>query len=536
MRVSLHGRRVPGWIVAVSDTAPSGLDPGRIIPILSHSGRSVAPDVVDLSAWIARRWFGPRRAVLAAAAAPRVRSAEVHPRRGQVTVPDDPVADQVVSVAGSGGGLLRIPPLVSVLPGVLALAARGPVLVVCPTVRMAALGAAWLRRRGARTALLPEEWDAARAGVDVVIGARSAVLAPCEGLTAIVVIDAHDESLKQERTPAWDATTVAIERGRRLGVPVVATSPVPPASDRPAHPVRSPSAWPRIVVEDLGALPVWGSMLGTAMLGAVRSPGAGTLCILNTKGGARLLACRSCRSVQRCVLCRSALSADGEAMTCRRCGEDRGSVCVECGGATLRTLRQGTTGLLAELRRSTGVTGVEVTAESVADSLVGGVFVGTEALLNRVAHADTVVFCDIDRDLGAPRITAAREVLALVAKAARIVGPGGSVVLQTRDPDHPAMRALAAADVDAAVADFLDHDVAARRQLGLPPFARVLRITGVGGVDPQNLLVPEGVDVRVDDDGIEVRTVDDESAEATVTLVSRLSTSPISVHADPARF
>lgn len=240
--------------------------------------------------------------------------------------------------------------------------------------------------------------------------------------------------------------------------------------------------------------------------------------------------------MQRCRDCRSALSVGGEALVCLRCGIGRGSVCVECGGASLRTLRQGTTGLLADLRRSTGVAGVEVTAESVADSLVGGVFVGTETLLNRVAHADTVVFCDVDRDLGAPRVTAVREVLALVAKAARIVGPAGTVVVQTRDPDHPAMRALAATDVDAAVAGFLDADVTTRRVLGLPPFARVLRITGAGNVEPGEMRLPEGVDVRVHAEGIEVRAVDDESAAGAVAEITRLSTSPFSVHADPVRF
>jgi len=49
-------------------------------------------------------------------------------------------------------------------------AARGSVLVLCPTLRMARLGAASLRRKGLTTAELPDQVDAAIAGVDVVIG------------------------------------------------------------------------------------------------------------------------------------------------------------------------------------------------------------------------------------------------------------------------------------------------------------------------------------------------------------------------------
>ena len=44
-------------------------------------------------------------------------------------------------------------------------------------------------------------WDAARAGVCVVLGARLAVLAPVPDLTAVVVLDDGDEALKEERVP-----------------------------------------------------------------------------------------------------------------------------------------------------------------------------------------------------------------------------------------------------------------------------------------------------------------------------------------------
>jgi len=543
VRIVLNGRRVAGWVVAVSDHAPSGIDPSRIVALSAHSGRSVSPDVVDLTSWIASHWFGGRRAVLVSASAPRVGIAVVHPRRGRFapTGSDDAdartsIAEAMTSAARDGGGMLRVPPLVSVLPGVLALAADAPVLVVCPTLRMAALGAAWLRRRGAQVAVMPDDWDAARAGVDVVIGARSSVLAPCTQMGAIVVIDAHDESLKEERNPAWDALSVALERGHRSAIPVIATSPVPPAVTGVARPVGALPSWPRIVIEDLSLLPAAGSLLGSGLLEAVRRPGAGTLCVLNTKGGARLISCRSCRSVQRCGKCRSALVlADGD-LSCPRCAEQHGAVCVVCGGVALRILKSGTGGLLADIAKSTGIRGVEVTAESVADSLVGGVFVGTESILNRVGHADTVVFCDIDRDLGVPRVTAVREVLAMVAKAARIVGAAGTVVVQTHDPDHPVMRALAAADVDAAVADLLAADLESRRTLGLPPFARVLRITGATGVEVGCVQVPDGADVAHVAGVIEVRAPDDETARLIADEVARRSATAVSVRADPSRF
>ena len=50
---------------------------------------------------------------------------------------------------------------------------------------------------------------------------------PMPNLAAAVVIDEHDERLKEERTPAWHARDGVIERARRRGVPVVLTSAVP---------------------------------------------------------------------------------------------------------------------------------------------------------------------------------------------------------------------------------------------------------------------------------------------------------------------
>lgn len=540
VRVVLHGRRVGAWVVSLSDRPLSGLDSSRISPIAARSGPSVAPDVVALSSWIADRWFGPRRAVLSSASAPRLRPASVHSRRGRISsVEEDSVSTAVVALAGRGGGCLRVPPAVSVLPGVMSLASRGPVLVVCPTMRMASLGAAWLRRRGAEVAVLPDDWDLARAGVDVVIGARSAVLAPCAGVSAIVVIDAHDESLQEERSPSWDAHTVAIERGRRLGVPVVATSPIPPAAiaDSAELDVLSMARpWGRISVEDLADVPVAGSLLGSGLLSSVRDPKAGVLCILNTKGAARLVACRTCTKIQRCPSCDAALSVDADILECRRCGTAHGSVCVSCGATTFKVLRTGISGLSTEIARSTGVVPVEVSAESSVDVVTGTVFVGTEGLLNRVGHADTVVFCDIDRDLGAPRVTAPREVLALVAKAARIVGGAGTVIIQTRDPGHPVLRALARDDVDRGIAELLESDLSARRELGLPPHARVVNLSGPERFDPSWFDGVEPLDHQMSGDVLTLRSPSDAVLREAIEAVVKGSGAKVRVYADPSRF
>ena len=137
--------------------------------------------------------------------------------------------------------MLRTAPSDDVAPILLAAAAAGPTLVVVASVDKARMEAIRLRRAGLTVAVVPGEWALAAAGVDVVIGARAAAWAPCPGLAAAVVLDEHDESLQEERSPTWHARDVVVERARRAGASVLLVSPCPSVSGlaggrRPARP------------------------------------------------------------------------------------------------------------------------------------------------------------------------------------------------------------------------------------------------------------------------------------------------------------
>ena len=390
-------------------------------------------------------------------------------------------------------------------------------------------------------AVVPDDWAVAAAGADVVIGTRSAVFAPCPGLATIVVIDEHDEALKEERSPAWDATSVALERGRREGVPVLTTSPVPSAAEHvrtggPGTTVDAAATWPRIVIEDLTEERVAGTLLGSHLLAAARDSTAVTLAILNTKGRARLLACKACAALQRCSRCRSLLTEEDGVLRCDRCAESRGSVCIECGRTAFRALKTGTAGLVSQIERSTGVTAIEVTASTPLDHLRGGLFVGTEALLRRVDHADTVVLCDIDRDLGAPRITAPREVLADVARAARVVGARGLVVVQTRDPDHPVVKCLSAVDVDGALAGWLEADVALRRNLDMPPYSVLARFSAERALTSADAPEIDGVEWSVTAESLVARVARGGEVGSVSAQLADHTGLRLRVHVGPVRF
>ncbi|MDP8992447.1 MAG: hypothetical protein M3N31_05245, partial [Actinomycetota bacterium] len=64
VRVALHGRRVRGWVVDDEVEPPEGVD---LRPLARVTGAGPPPEVVDLTAWAAWRWAGPRSAFLRAA-------------------------------------------------------------------------------------------------------------------------------------------------------------------------------------------------------------------------------------------------------------------------------------------------------------------------------------------------------------------------------------------------------------------------------------------------------------------------------------
>jgi len=376
-----------------------------------------------------------------------------------------------------------------VLPVIVAATHRGPVLVVLPAIERARLEAARLRRAGLSVALVPQDWARAAGGVDVVVGARLAAWAPCPGLAAAVVVDEHDEALQEERSPTWHARDVVVERARRARVPVLLTSPCPTVAGLAAvghELVRvatddERASWPIIEVVDRTRDEPWMTSLVTSpLIRHLRDVDRTVVCVHNTTGRARVLACRACRSLVRCEVCEAAVGLTDDArLACRRCGTVRPSVCQVCGATAFANLRPGVTRLREELEAAAGRPVLAVTGTDEAAPGSAGVYIGTEAVLHRVARADTVAFLDLDAELLAPRYRAAEQAMALLVRAARLVGRrdgGGRILVQTFLPRHEVVQAALLADPGRLI----DGEVARRRLLELPPFVALATVSGTG--------------------------------------------------------
>lgn len=480
VRVSLHGRRVSGWIVEfpVSSDLPSE----RLLALESRLSCGPTPEIIDLARWAAQHWAGRLRPMLVAASPHRRIARLPASRRTNWPVAISDATKQWMPIfGGSSPIVVQRGPRFDGLGLILALAHFGPVLVIAPTVARVREIAGQLRHARVTVAVLPDEWASAAGGVDVVVGARSAVWTPIEGLSGIVVFDEHDDALQEERSPTWHARTVAIERARRRLIPCLLLSPVPSIDGYKAaasHSFEKISAWPEIEIVDRTHDERWShSLVSSRLIELVRDHHSRVVVVHNSKGRSQLLACASCRALVTCDQCEGPMGLlDDGTMSCRRCSKARPSFCLRCGASAMANLRPGVSRLVEDLLKASGRNESDVcvvTGTSTEIDQQCSLFVGTEAVVHRVRQPDIIVFADIDHELRAPRYRASEITASLVVAAARRV-ENGRVVIQTHSPDHPLLRALVSKNVE----EYLRAESSIRETLGLPPFGTIAMIKG----------------------------------------------------------
>jgi primosomal protein N' (replication factor Y) len=498
VRVPLHGRRVKGWVLE-ADVVPEA-EPDKLVALVAVVSAGPPADVVDLCTWTAWRWAGPRALVLRAATPALVVARGAWPEPETAVFP--PV-EPPLPLSAAAWRTVRWPPTSPRADLLHALVDHeGSTIVVAPDPRDDAALVRALEAEGRHVFVWradrsdkerTQAWDASRRGACVVLGGRSAVFAPVPDLSALVVLDDADEALKPENMPGWHARDVAAERARRLGARLDIVSPAPTveATALAGAPSVLPAAterkgWPRVEIVDLRSEPPEARLLseglGRALTRTVEA-GARAVCVLNRRGRARLLACRTCRELARCARCGAAVARESEGIACPRCAEPYPPVCLLCGsGAGFRVVRPGVVGVREQLAGLVPRARVVAVDTKSAPLPAFDIAVGTEAVLHRVrpaAHHPVrlVVFLELDQELLAPRYRAAEQALWLLVRAARLLGArddGGLLVLQTRVPDDPVVVAVR----DAEPGPVEEAERRTRSLLRFPPFGGLAELAG----------------------------------------------------------
>ncbi|HEU4974305.1 MAG TPA: primosomal protein N' [Baekduia sp.] len=335
-----------------------------------------------------------------------------------------------------------------------------------------------------------DEWRRLRSGeARVCVGPRSAVFAPMADLGLVVVDEEHDGSYKHEGDPRYDARLVAERRAAQHGAVLVCGSATPrPESFHALRRVVLPrrvdgAGLPPVEIVDLKA--AGGPIHPRTFDALVDSRKA--IVLLNRRGWSNFLTCRSCGRVWECPQCDVALilhRAEG-AVSCHHCGhrERVPRSCPDCGSVSIARHGSGTERLehdLAALGRPVLRLDADVrdagAVLSAFERAASAILVGTQVVAkgHDFPDVDLGVVLDADATLRFPDFRAEERTFALVTQLAGRAGRGGSgrVIVQTIDPDAPAIAFAARHDSDGFLAEELER----RRFLRYPPFSTLIRV------------------------------------------------------------
>ena len=357
-----------------------------------------------------------------------------------------------------------------------------------------------------------DEWRRIRAGdIDLVVGTRLAVLAPLADVGLVIVDEEHDGAYKSDRTPRLQARDAAIRLAELAGAALVLGSATPSVESyaragtgeyrRVELPSRPAGELPSIEVVDLRAELAAGNRglisLALARALAALDLGAGeqAILVINRRGSASVVLCRDCGHVQACPECGRPLVYHhaGQSLRCHHCGRawPMASRCPSCGSARIRYLGGGTERLEQELRERLPALRIgrldrdiverRGAADRVLDAFTAGridVLVGTSLVTKGldVPNVTLVGVVSADVALNLPDERAAERTYQFLAQAIGRAGRGdrpGHGFIQTYQPDHPAIRAIA----EASPAAFYASELELRRQFGSPPFGRLVKLT-----------------------------------------------------------
>jgi primosomal protein N' (replication factor Y) len=390
---------------------------------------------------------------------------------------------------------------------------RGAIVLV-PEIGLAPQAVARFRARlGDRFAVLHsalspgqryDEWRRLRDGeAQVCVGPRSAVFAPVRDLGLIVIDEEHEPSYKQEGDPTYDARAVARKRAADSGAVLVAGTATPrpeswlelPRLELPRR-VDGRRMPPVHLVDMREADPRSGPVHAETWeaLEGVRAAGAKAIVMINRRGFAPWLTCRSCGHHWDCPNCDVSLIVHRHSgrLVCHHCAhtERRPRACPECGSTTLSQAGAGTErieGLLAERLEPMPVLRLDsdTAAERGAharilarfDEAPSAVLVGTQMVAKGHDFPEVTLSAILDADatLRFPDFRAEERTFAMVAQLAGRSGrgeAGGEVIVQTLAPTASSIEHAARHDS----AGFLEVELGRRRALHYPPYSHLTRI------------------------------------------------------------
>ena len=398
---------------------------------------------------------------------------------------------------------------------------RGALMLVPEIGLTPAMAGQFYQRFGDRVAILHsaftgvervEQWRRIRRGeAAVVVGTRSGVFAPVRNLGLVIIDEEHDHSYKQEETPRYNGRDVALVRARNAGAAVVLGSATPSLESRynaetgkytllelPERIEQRPLPCVELIDMRQEFLETRKqATFSRALLAAIRDrleAGEQTMVLLNRRGFSSFACCRACGERVQCRDCAVTLTwhRRDRRMLCHYCGyaERVPERCPKCDSEYIHFLGVGSERVEDELGREFPKARVArmdrdtVTRRQQFETILRDfrdgrydILVGTQMIAkgHDIPSVTLVGIVNADIGLGLPDFRSAERTFQLLTQAAGRAGRGetpGTVLLQTINPEHYAVRYAAAQDY----ARFYAKELEFRRLMRYPPFSALANV------------------------------------------------------------
>ena len=367
-------------------------------------------------------------------------------------------------------------------------------------------------------------WYEAMTGeAQIILGTRLAALTPMPNLRAIVVDEEHDTSYKQQEGTRYSARDLAIWRAHDKRIPILLASATPSLEtwmaakdgryefiriDRRAqganlpkvHLINARDPQNQFSPGDEKA-PKQKSLITKTLAKAITKNLENkkqSLILINRRGFAPVLSCRSCSWLSKCAQCstymvmhKSGMFGKKAVLNCHHCGLVRPipSFCPECGDADLKTLGHGTQKLEDAIEEmwpdarvlrvdadaSRNSKGAEELFQKIHDGEVD-IIVGTQMIAkgHDYQNIGLVAVLDADSRLYSADFRAAEKLFAQLVQVAGRAGrsgkedqDGGDIYIETQYPEAAVFQYLLRHDIDG----FLAYTANERDEAKLPPFS-----------------------------------------------------------------
>ena len=354
-----------------------------------------------------------------------------------------------------------------------------------------------------------DEWRRIREGkVDIVIGARSAIFAPFERLGMIIVDEEHETSYKQEEKLRYNARDLAAVRAKSCDAVLILGSATPSleayhnAVEEKFQLLKLDEriegrSLPSVEIVDMRREEGKGIILSEKLRNALRENlaiGRQSLVFLNRRGFASFIQCPDCGFVFKCPNCSVSLTHHfrGKKLICHYCNYAimAPDLCPDCQGYRIRSFGIGTERVEEEIRKMLPQATVDRMDRDTTRrkrshqrilkkvrSRETDILVGTQMIAKGHDFPNVTlvgVIC-ADLSLNFPDFRSSERTFQLLTQVAGRAGRGmnpGKVIIQTFNPDHFSIQM--ARDQD--FTKFYGEELRFRKELGYPPFSRLINI------------------------------------------------------------